>query len=129
MFYIFIYILLVVNTHIKHIMRSDYLQEMPIRKLSEGITHGHFKKLAWLCWSIWMTMQSFADHCLYVIGYHSGGEIKYVEKNSNVGFCLASSFKVKGILTDLWPTDPQHAASSLSHPFASLQELLLTPQR
>lgn len=31
------------NTHIKHIMRSDYLQEMPIRKvfqkLSEGITH------------------------------------------------------------------------------------------
>lgn len=43
MFYIFIYILLVVNTHIKHIMRSDYLQEMPIRKvfqkLSEGITH------------------------------------------------------------------------------------------
>lgn len=27
-----------------------------------------------------MTMQSFADHCLYVIGYHSGGEIKYVEK-------------------------------------------------
>lgn len=42
MFYIFIYILLVVNTHIKHIMRSDYLQEMPIRKafqkLSEGIS-------------------------------------------------------------------------------------------
>lgn len=73
-----------------------------------------------------MTMQSFADHCLYVIGYHSGGVIKYVEKNSNVGFCLASSFKVKGILTDLWPTDPQHAALSLSHPFASLQELLLT---
>lgn len=43
-----------------------------------------------------------------------------------MGFCLASSIKVKDILTDLWPTDPQHAASSLSHPFASLQELLLT---